>query len=697
MFGLSTTRPKWQKTNSCIIGAPASTTLTLAHRIAIRGCMEPGNIIEYIDRQKIICAVILNLKNNKAHLLNELNREVSLSVHRVLHVGDQLLAPGLSRDQQVAALKDISSHQSDLANMVDIQSLWELLHTDPEWVDVPVITNLCFPDGSTSVHEAAVIRALFENRRFFKFDRTRFLPYTPDQVALMSEQARKAHHMEQLIFYGAECLNRIQRGKPPLTDENHAQLVEIFKSAFVFEKESPYFQTFKKILSKANISQTQDIFNLLVKLKIFDKNENIDLLRHRIPVDFAKQTDAHAAGIPDFVVADAGRRKDLTGLDLVTIDGPGTRDFDDAISIRDLGDHLSLGIHIADVAHFIPKDDLLDKAALKRGSSIYTPDLKIPMLPACLTEHRCSLTAGDPKPAISLMVRLTPSMKIIDFDICASIINVRRQLSYADADLLCETAPDLMLLYKIARNFRNRRLEQGAVHISLPEIHFHNQNENGIQLLFVDRESPGRLLVAEMMILTNWLFARHLHDHKVPAIFRSQPDPKDRLYRGEEGTLFQNYMQRRHLARFVLGTAAEHHSGLGLDAYVTATSPIRKYFDLVTQRQIRSTLGLEPAYAADDIQQVISRLQAPLATIGRIQGRRNRYWILKHLQQKTGEQAEAIIIQKRRNNYQILLPKFMIECLLPAPGNIKLKPEDLIHVKIQHVDPRKDLISVFMA
>ena len=659
--------------------------------------MEPGHIIEYIDRQNIICAVILDLKKNKAHLLNESNREVSLSLNRILHSGDQHLDPGLSRNQKVEHLQAFSKKQIELSQQIDIQALWEILYTDPEWIDVPVITSLCFPDHASGLHESAVIRALFEKREYFKFDRTRFLPYTPEQVERMKEQANEGQRIADLISSGSKWLKNIIQSKDITHHENDQTFIEILKSTFLFEKKSPHYPICQEILNKTGISPIPDLFPILVKLKAFDETENIDLHRMQIPVEFSSEICTHVTKIRPFhTESQDGKRTDLTELALMTIDGPGTQDFDDAISIRNMDEYVELGVHIVDVAHFIKKHDILDEEAFHRGSSIYMPDLKIPMLPNSLAENLCSLKIHEIRPAISLLIKVSPSSDIMDYKIIPSMINVNQQLSYQDADILLEDSPDMATLFKFAKDFRNKRIEHGAVHISLPEIHFKKDENNHIQLMLIDRESPGRLLVAEIMILANALFADHLGKHQIPAIFRSQQDAKERLYRGTQGTLFQNYMQRRLLNRFMLSEQPERHSGLGVDAYVTATSPIRKYFDLITQRQIRATLDLETPYSVEDIKNTIQQLGPPLGNIGRLQTSRNRFWILKYLEKKTGQRFEALTLQKRRNGYQILLPEFMIECILPVPGNMKLKPEDLIHVKIQHVDPRKDIISVFM-
>jgi exoribonuclease-2 len=180
----------------------------------------------------------------------------------------------------------------------------------------------------------------------------------------------------------------------------------------------------------------------------------------------------------------------------------------------------------------------------------------------------------------------------------------------------------------------------------------------------------------------------------MPAVFRSQPEPRERLYKGDGGTIYQNWMQRRFLSRFVLGSQPEKHSGLGLNAYVTATSPIRKYFDLVTQRQIRAVLGMERPHTSDEIDKVIQQLALPMGNVSRTQFGRQRYWLLKYLEQHIGRKEEAIVLTKRRNNYQILLSAYMTECDLPISSGFVLKPEDLIQVTIQNISARKDLLQV---
>jgi exoribonuclease II len=361
-----------------------------------------------------------------------------------------------------------------------------------------------------------------------------------------------------------------------------------------------------------------------------------------------------------------------------------------------MGDHCVLGIHIADVAHFVNKEEIIDYEALRRGSSIYLTDKKISMIPPDLAENLCSLVAGQLRPAISLLVRTSFSGEILGYQLVPSIINVKKNLTYFDVNQIAEEDKTIIRLRNIAQVVRQYRLSHGAVQISLPEINIWLDDNGSPTITKVNRESPGRMLVAELMILANWLMAKFLASHSMPAVFRSQPEPRERLLRQTEGTLFQNWMQRKHLSRFVLGCSPEHHSGLGLDAYVTATSPIRKYYDLITQRQIRAVFGLEAPYSSENIQGLLNKLEHPMSYVGKIQFRRNRYWLLKFLENRVGQKEEAIVLSKRRNGYQILLPEYMLECLMPLVSGINLLPEDVIRITIQNVIPRNDVLSVFL-
>jgi exoribonuclease-2 len=665
--------------------------------------MEEGNIVEFIDRQKILCAVVQEVKNQRLKLLTENDREVNLSSNRLSHKSHMVLDLSLGRIKTIDALKGIAYRRKQLTRMVNIRELWEVLNSEQEWIDLSTMTAFCFPQQANCDHESAIVRAFFQNRLYFKFDQNRFFPISEEQVERNIAQEREAARKAQLIETGAQWirlrLNPEDRPavQAPLTEDETASL-DILKSFYIQDKESSHYAEAREILAKAGIDDRERLFSLFVNYGVFDPNENIELYRQEIPLEFSAEVLSHAEQIAaDFTpVTDSYPRKDLTHLPLMTIDGQSTLDYDDAISFEDYGDSCCLGVHIVDVAHYVKKDDPIDQEARLRASSIYMPDRKIPMLPTRLAEGYCSLKAGELRPAISMLIHLNKYSEILEYEIVPSLIRVQRQLTYYDVNLVADSSREIACLCDIALKFRQKRLSDGAVQITLPDINVWITETGEISVNRINRESPGRMMVAEIMIMANWMMARFLSERGIPAVFRSQPGPRDRLYKGCEGTLFQNYMQRRLLSRFMLLDKAERHSGLGLDAYVTATSPIRKFYDLVTQRQIRSVFGLETPYSALEIDRMIQMLQEPMYKVTRMQYQRNRYWILKFLESRIGQKEEALVLGRKRNAYQILLTEFMLECDLATTSRIELKPENAIQVTIQHVNARKDVLSVFM-
>lgn len=666
--------------------------------------MVQGNVVEYIDRQKIMCAVILEVKKHRLRVLTETNREVNLSASRLSHKSKTMIDLSLGRDTLVETLKDLADKRNNLINLIDIKELWEILNTEQEWIDIATMTEFCFPHNPTDNHESAVVRAFFENRIYFKFNHDRFFPYSQEQVEKIIGQTRENARKNRIIQEGSDWLKRVLNDKKsdlsglPDLFGDQLEFANILKSIYILGKESKYYSLGKEMLDRAGIDNVDGIFQVLVNLKVLDKDENLDLHRYDVSTHFPDEVMENAtslAGLPHIATHD-NRRKDLTMLPLMTIDGQATLDYDDAISIEEKGDHYLLGIHIADVGHFIKKGDIIDREALGRGSSIYLPDLKVPMLPPCLTEDLCSLKAGELRPAISIMVKLNNFSEILEYEILPSLVRVKSQLTYYDVNMVSDKKSEIVILHDIAKEFRQTRLASGAVQITLPEINVRIDDDGEITLVRINRESPGRMLVSEIMIMANWLMGKFLAEHDVPTIYRSQPAPRERLYKGIGGTLFQNCMQRKMLSRFVLSHEPEYHSGLGLNLYTTATSPIRKYYDLVTQRQIRAVFGMEEPYSSKEIQHMIQILNEPVSKVAKIQYNRHRYWKLKHLEKRRGQKEEAIVLYKRRNNYLVVIPEYMIECDLPLTNDINLKPQDLVQVTIQHVNASKDAFSIFI-
>jgi exoribonuclease-2 len=658
--------------------------------------MEPGHVVEFIDSRKIYCAVVIEIKKLRLRLLTENNREVKMAAGRLMHQSARILDTTASRLKLVEELKSIASHRRELSRQVNVRDLWEVLNSEQEWIDLATMTALCFPQDSNSDHESAVIRAFFGDRLYFKFDIGRFFPHCAENVDKIQQQRKAAEQQERLIASGSGWMQNVLNGKNPTPPEDADTICDMLASYYLFDKQSPHRDSVRSILKRAEAGSAGAIFTFLTNIGRWHPDQNLELLRYGITSEFSQEAETHAENLSRGVAGVPDERRDLRRLPMMTIDGPSTADFDDAVSFVPQDDHVIVGIHITDVGYYIAKDDPIDRLAQQRCSSIYMPDGKISMLPAKLSEDACSLKAGRERPAISTLIKLTPGGEIVHYEIVPSWIQVGQQLTFQDIDTMVAEEPAVKALYAIAQTYRTQRLGNGALLINLPEVNVRINPEGQPVVSVTDRESPGRMLVSELMIMANELAARYLTDKSLPAIFRSQAEPRERLFENHQGTLFQNWMQCKLINRFVLNSSPGRHAGLGLPSYVTATSPIRKYFDLVTQRQLRAASGLETPYTRKQIDDIITASTETMSQVGRVQYLRQRYWLLKYLQSRTGQKEEALVLFKQRKRYVILLHKYMLECRLSGADGVKLRPEDLVQVTLQHINARNDIITVVL-
>ncbi|MBI4643061.1 MAG: VacB/RNase II family 3'-5' exoribonuclease [Deltaproteobacteria bacterium] len=419
-----------------------------------------------------------------------------------------------------------------------------------------------------------------------------------------------------------------------------------------------------------------------------------------MPQEFAPEARDQALSLQRRPLPDAyaAHRLDLTGLPCFTIDGERTRDFDDALSLAETETGWRLGVHIADVSYLVQPYTFLDREAQERATSIYLPEHRLPMLPEEISEDILSLLAGKERPALSFLVNLSPEAEIQDWEIRPSRIRVTERLTYQEVDGLLPQEPRLAALSRLTTLLKERRLAQGGYELRLPEVWVAFTSQGEIQVTVEDQETPARSLVAEAMVLANWLSARFLAEHGVPAIYRSQPEPREPINRQEPKGLLELYRDRRRLSRVVMDLEPQPHWGLGVEYYTLATSPIRRYLDLVIHRQLLAYLcATPPPYNQEELGQILTLIEPAMRRAGFLKTRRLRYWLLKYLSFRVGQKKEALVLEALPHRYRLLFPDIHLEVFLPAPATLKLNPGDLVLVRLERVNPREDQIKVSLA
>ena len=356
-----------------------------------------------------------------------------------------------------------------------------------------------------------------------------------------------------------------------------------------------------------------------------------------LPENFPDEVMVQVAGIPDEVDEEEKKnRLDLRHLQTVTIDGEDAKDLDDAISIsKENDDHYTLGVHIADVSHYVTENSPLDKEALKRGTSVYLVDRVIPMLPHKLSNGICSLNAGTDRLALSCLMEIDGKGNVIGHRIAETLIQVDRRMTYTAVNaIVTDRDPDVMeeygdfvpmfdLMKELADILRERRKKRGSIDFDFPESKIIlDEKGRPVDIKPYERNAATKI-IEDFMLMANETIAEDYFWQELPFLYRTHdyPDPEKmkrlgtfinnfgytiRTQNGEvhpkelqklldkiEGTPEEALISRltlRSMKQAKYTTVCTGHFGLAANYYTHFTSPIRRYPDLQIHRIIKENL-----------------------------------------------------------------------------------------------------------
>jgi len=407
------------------------------------------------------------------------------------------------------------------------------------------------------------------------------------------------------------------------------------------------------------------------------------------------------------------RREDCRKLAVVTIDPKDAKDHDDAVSVVELPNgHFEVGVHIADVSHYVHPDTALDREALLRGTSVYLVDRVIPMLPERLSADLCSLRAGVDRLTLSCFLELSPDAQLKRFRLAETVIRSAADLTYEQVQeyfdrgqiglSLQHLRQPLDTLLALTRKLTEARLKAGSLDFDLPESKIELSDDGSVKSIYEVARLPSHRLVEELMLLANRTVARFLHVSGVPVLYRvHDKPPADKLeifaefvgslgyrfkagadlhprhlqellaqLRGKEEEGLVNEVLLRSLAKAVYQPDNIGHFGLAFDRYVHFTSPIRRYPDLVVHRAVRRKLSKK--VSAEWIQ--IRKQQLP--RLGRHTSERERVAMeaerdsvrikqISFMETQLGEVFDGLISGVRSFGLFVRLKRILIDGLVP--------------------------------
>lgn len=352
-------------------------------------------------------------------------------------------------------------------------------------------------------------------------------------------------------------------------------------------------------------------------------------------IEFSEEVMEAAERLPDGVAADEVlKRRDMREVLSFTIDPVDAKDFDDAISIaKDKDGFYEIGVHIADVSHFVAPDSALDQSAFERGTSVYLPDRVVPMLPERISNELCSLRPKEDKYTFSAVFKINDKGLVKDVWLGRTVIHSNHRFTYEDVQQIIETGDGLFfeeinLLNRLAQQMRNERFDKGAINFSSQEIRFVLDEKQKPIGIVVKESKEAHQLIEEFMLLANRHVASFvstftIKDKPVPFPYRIHDTPDEEkllpfmqfarkyghgfdtsspekiaasfntMLRDAKGKPEQHVLEQlgiRTMAKAVYTTENIGHYGLGFTNYCHFTSPIRRYPDILAHRVLQQCL-----------------------------------------------------------------------------------------------------------
>lgn len=508
----------------------------------------------------------------------------------------------------------------------DVQTAWELLaggHTT-----LSELSELAYGHYSPSAAWSAW--QLVADGLYFKGTPELIEVSRPEEVS--QEQSRRAHKAAEEIAW-QHFLRNIRNHQVGESDQPY--LAEVVELAYKRREKS-------RVMRELSRPESPEAAHaLLLEIGYWDEWLNPHPGRATLP------TNAPQIGLPP--LADETRR-DFTHLPAFAIDDEGSQDPDDALSLE--GNRL--WVHIADAAALITPDSPADAEARERVANLYLPEGTVPMLPPEAT-HRLGLGLNELSPALSFGLEIDSLGYLTHLEIVPSLVRVTR-LSYEQVNDRLNEEP-FRTFHSLARTYLNRRLNGGAIQLDLPEVKIRIQ-EGKIKLVPI-MDIPGRVLVREAMLLAGEAAGRYALQHRLPIPFTTQDTPDEEYHFPH--TPAGMFAMRRLMKRGQQATIPDLHAGLGMPIYAQATSPLRRYLDLVVHQQIRAHLGGRPLLDEATIRQRIAIVEAMLGNVRHVERQSNQHWTLVYLQQNPKWRGNGILVEKKERRGLVLIPELAWE------------------------------------
>lgn len=624
--------------------------------------LQPGQMAFFYHRSELTLGLITAVHDNLLEI-----HDIHGNIHRFPH--SRLCLISKTSFNKEPFLVQLKAFEKQMQEHADILREIQALMSDYQGRSFAQIIQALEPLNDAQVFVA--FQQLSKNSTLFSHKKAVYRLLTPSQQAQAKELQLQKQERQAFLAIVQKWLNSPQTILEP---QLKAQLAKELRDL----QQEDVHHDLAAMLKKQFSEYPAKIIELRRNLGDLPLNKDQILDASGLPI---LHSEHFWQDIPHIAAEQAP-----TAIEAFSVDDPDTQDYDDAISFSRKGENWLLGVHISELASVLSFGSPSFEDAISRASSMYLPHTKINMLPAFLCEDRCSLIAAQPRPVLSLYCEIDAQLQITAWHFELESIKVKENLSYKDVDALISN-----LAWSKIKLFTDKLHSEREFASQKAEYQYQLKVKgNKIRMVRTDLLSPARLMMEELMILYNRLFAAVASDNMLKLIYRN--------INSSEAAAPALGSGKQYASQAYLSSEPKYHNGIGAKAYLHATSPIRRAVDLINQAQFGAFLkGNAPFYSQELLETTIQKIEKRLRRQKEIQRKSERYWLLKYLQENwLNTPITAILVRSFAKACIFeLIPwgfRIMVDC------DIFLHPGEEVKLVLTQVEPLKayckaDLIS----
>lgn len=652
---------------------------------------ETNELVVYRKRREPTLGIVVSPGKDSLGLFSEDGKRYEVEGKKLVLRAAVRVSPDLTDSERKLEMRKWRRELEEKKSSVDVETLWECVVDEMETVSFAELLDLYSGAGEVSGSERlSLFWAVDKNAVYLARAEDGYAVRSREEVSRTLRAAELREERERRRLAAADWARSVlEGGSPASPGGDHLEFLEMIQGYLVHLDGYERAKEARDFLHDVGIREPEAGVEFLIRTGFWEKDDDCESKKISLGFRHSARAVEEAEAVIGAAPAFDGF-SDRTDLRVFSVDSEGTRDIDDAISLERGGEEMTLGVHISNVASAVERGGFLDKGALSRSETVYFPEGSTDMFPRRLVSERLSLTRGELRPALSLFVSFdAESLELLDYRFENTLVRVSENLSYSAATGVFGSEEWGRTLVDLARALRRGRIEKGAFLVQLPELKIRVGSDGSVSAEKDPMNSPAHEVVSECMILMNRLAGDFFAKNAVPAAFRSQTretDPEAREL--DPADVLFPVKVIRHLRPSAVSLEPAPHRSIGVDSYVQTTSPIRRYMDLLMQRQLVCWLrGEGVCYDGAELEDTNMRVSLSTREIKNAQRSRHRYWLVRYLLQREVKGAKGYVSSRGHRGFNVYIPEFLIELPLSNAGNRAFEIGEEISVSLWGMDP----------